>query len=63
MTRSVPEIFGNLKVYGSHLVIQWLDKLDLKLNLILIGLGKHIDFRISLVLIDSMQFKNSSLTK
>ena len=56
-------IFHNLRVYDSHLIMQETDKFDVKVNAIPNGLEKYMAFTINknLVIIDSMQFMNSSL--
>ena len=58
-----PVIFYNLKNYNSHLVMQELDKLNLKLNIIPTGLEKYIRISINnkLSFIDSFQFLRSLL--
>ena len=56
-TKKVPVIFHNLRGYDSHLIFNELDKFDVN------GLEKYMAFFLNknLVLIDSMQFMNSSL--
>ena len=65
MTKKVPVIFHNLRGYDSHLIMQEINKFDVKLNVIPNGLEKYMAFTINnnLVFIDSMQFMNSSLNK
>ena len=48
--------------YYSHLIFNELDKFDVKINVIPNELEKYMANK-SLVLIDSMQFMNSSLDK
>ena len=40
-----PIVFHNLKNYDAHLILQELDKLDFKINVIPNGLEKAIDFK------------------
>ena len=63
MTRKVPVIFHNLRGHKSYLIIREIGKFDVKVNVIPNGLEKYMAFTINniLVLIDSMQFINSSL--
>ena len=63
LTKKVPVIFHNLKGYDSHLILQEIDKFNVKIRAMPNGLGKYMAFTINknLVLIDSMQFINSSL--
>ena len=63
LTKKVPIIFHNLRSYDSHLIMQEIDKFDLKVNVIPNGLEKYMAFIANriLVFIDSMQFTNSSL--
>ena len=65
LTEKVPIIFHNLKGYDSHLIMQEIDRFDVKTNIIPNGLEKYMAFKINnnLVFIDSMQFMNSSLNK
>ena len=65
LTKNVPVIFHNLRGYDSHLIIQKINKSDVKLNVIPNGLEKYMAFTINndLVLIQSMQFMNSNLNK
>ena len=53
----------NLKNYDSHLIIQELRKLNIKINIIKNGLEKYISFSINkkLSFIDAYQFLGSSL--
>ena len=55
--------FNNIKNYGSHLIIQELDKFSYKIKVIPNGLEKYMSFNISniLVFIDSFQCLSSSL--
>ena len=65
MTKKVPVIFHNLRVYDSHLIFCELDNLDVKTNVIPNGLEKYIAFFLNrtLAFIDSVQFMNYSLDK
>ena len=65
LTKKIPVIFHNLKAYNSHLIFSELNKFDMKINVIPYGLEKYMPFFLgrNLVLIDSMQFMNSSLDK
>ena len=65
LTKEVPVILHNFRGYDSHLVLNELDKFDVKINVIPNGLEKYIAFFLNknLVFIDSMQFMNSSLDK
>ena len=65
LTKKVPIIFHNLRVYNSHLIFCELKKFDVKINVIPNGLEKCMAFLgvKHLVFIDSMQFMNSSLDK
>ena len=63
LTKKVSVIFHNLRGYESHLIMQEIDKFDVKISVISNGLEKYMAFTINknLVFIDSMQFMNSSL--
>ena len=61
LTNKISVIFHNLKGYDSHLIMQEIGKLDVKINFIPNGLEKYRDFTINNFTIDSMQFMNSSL--
>ena len=65
LTKKVPVIFHNLRGYNSHLIFCELNKFDVKIRVIPSGLEKYMAFFLNknLVLIDSMQFMNSSLDK
>ena len=65
LTKKIPVIFHNLKVYDSHLIFSVLHKFDLKINVIPNVLEKYMEFFLNknLVFIDSIQFMNSSLDK
>ena len=65
LTKKMPVIFHNLKVYDSHLIFSELHKFNLKVDVIPNGLEKYMTLFLSknLVLIDSMQFINSSLDR
>ena len=56
-------MFHNLRGYDSHLIIKYISKFDVKVNVMPNGLEKYMAFTINkkLVFIDSMQFMNSSL--
>ena len=59
----MPFVFHKLKNYDSHLIMQELDKFNLKINIIPNGLEKYISFTINnkLSFIDSFQFLSFSL--
>ena len=63
LTKKVSVIVHNLRGYDSHLIMQEIDKFDVKISVISNGLEKYMAFTINknLVFIDSMQFMNSSL--
>ena len=65
LTKKVPVIFHNLRGYNSHLIFCELNKFDVKIRVIPNGVEKYMTFFLNknLVLIDSMQFMNSSLDK
>ena len=65
VTKKVPVIFHNLKVYDSHLISKELSKFSVKISVIPNGLEKYMAFTLNknLVFIDSMLFMNSSLDK
>ena len=65
LTKKVPVMSHNSRGYDSHLVMQKINKFDVKLNFIPNGFQKFMVFTInnSLVFIDSMQCTNSSLNK
>ena len=65
LTNKVPVMSHNSRGYDSHLVMQKINKFDVKLNFIPNGFQKFMVFRINnnLVFIDSMQCTNSSLNK
>ena len=48
LSHKIPTVFYNLKNYDSHLVMQELDKFNLKMNVILNGLEKCTSFSINL---------------
>ena len=60
-------MFHNLRGYHSHLIFCEFDKFDVKINVIPNGLEKYMAcfffLNKNLVVIDSMQFMNSSLDK
>ena len=63
LTKKVPVIFHNLRGCNSHLIMQDIDKFNVKINVISNGLEKYMAFKINnnLVFTASMQFMNSSL--
>ena len=63
LTKKIPVTFHNLRGYDSHLIMQEIDKFDVKLSVIQNGLEKYMAFIIpnNLVFIDSIQFMNSGL--
>ena len=64
LNHKIPVVFHNLKNYDSHLIIQELDKFNLKINVIdHHGLKKYMSFSINnkLSFIDSFQLLSSSL--
>ena len=63
MTKEGPAIFHKLRSCGSHLTIQEIGKLDVKVNVIPNGLEKYMAFTVNsnLVFIDSMKFMEFSL--
>ena len=63
LNHKIPAVFHNLKNYNFHLITQELGKFNLKINVILNGLEKHLSFNINntLSFIDSFQFLSSSL--
>ena len=63
LNHKIPVVFQNLKNYDSHLIMQKLDKFNLKINVIASGLEKYMSFSINnkLSFIDSFQFLSSSL--
>ena len=65
LTKRIPVIFHNMKGHDSHLNFSVLHKFNLKINVRSNGLEKYMAFFLNrnLVLIDSMQFMNSSLDK
>ena len=48
LSHKIPTVFYNLKNYDSHLVMQELDKFNLKMNVTLNGLEKYTSFSINL---------------
>ena len=65
LTKKVPVIFYNLRGYDSHLIFYKLKTSDVKIDIIRNRSEKYMAFILNknLVLIDSMQFMNSSLEK
>ena len=47
LTEKVPVIFDNLRGYNSHLIIQEIGKLDVKISVIPNGLKKYMAFTIN----------------
>ena len=56
-------MFHNSGGFGSHLMMQEIDKVDVKSSVMRIGLQKYMAFTINnnFIFIDSMQFMNSRL--
>ena len=65
ITKKVPVIFHNLRGYDSHLIFDEIKNFDVKIGVISNGLEKYMAFLLNknLVIIDSIQFMNSSLEK
>ena len=63
LNHKIPVKSNKLENYDSHLIMQELGKFNLKINVILIGLGKYMSFSINneLSFIDSFQFLSFSL--
>ena len=63
LTKNVPEIFHNLRGYGSHLIFYELIKFGVKIDVMPDGLEKCMAFILNknLVFLGSMQSINSSL--
>ena len=63
LNHKIPVIFHNLTNDDFHLIMQELGKFNLKINVILNGLGKYMSFTINnkLIFIESFQFLSSSL--
>ena len=57
-----PVVLHNLKNYDSHLIIQELDKFNLKINIIPNGMEKYMSFSVNnkLIFVDSFQSLSSS---
>ena len=47
LTKNVPVIFHNLRGYESHLIMQEIDKFDVKINVLPNGLEKYKAFTIN----------------
>ena len=64
-TKNILVIFHNLRGYGSHLIMQEMNKSDVKVSVIPNGLEKYMTLTINnnLVFVDSMKFMNSSLNQ
>ena len=58
LNHKIPIVLHNLKSYDSHLIMQELNKLRSKINVLPNGLEKYMSFNINnkLMLIDSFQF-------
>ena len=65
LTKNVPVIFHNLRGYDSHLIVNEVNKLDVKIDVIPKRLEKYMTFFLQkkIVFIDGIQFMNSSLEK
>ena len=65
ISKNVPVIFHNLKVYGSQLIFKKLSKFNCRVSVIPNGLEKYMSFNLNqnIVFIDSMLFMKSSLDK
>ena len=63
LNHKIPVVFHNLKNYDSHLIMQELGKLNLKINAIPNGLEKDKSFTVNnkLSFIESFQFLRSSI--
>ena len=63
LNHKIPVLFHNLKNYDSHIIMQELGKINLKINVIQNGLEKYMSFSTNnkLGFIDSLQFLSSSL--
>ena len=63
LNHKIPVVFHNIKNYDSHLIMQKLDKFNLKINVIPNGLETYVSFSINtkLSFIDSLQFLSSPL--
>ena len=63
LNHKIPIVFHNLKNYDSHLIMQKLDKFNLKINVIPKELQKYLNFTINkkLSFIGTFQFLSSSL--
>ena len=56
MSKQIPAIFHNLRIYDSHLITKEMSKFDVKVNVIPNGLEKYMAFanNKNLLFIDSM---------
>ena len=63
LSHKIPVVFHNLKIYDSHVIMEELGKLNLKINVVPNGLEKYMSLYINnqLSFIDSLQFLSSSL--
>ena len=64
-TKNIPVMFHNLSGYDSHLIMQEINRFDVKINVIPNGLDKYMVLTIknNLIFLDSIQFMNSTLNK
>ena len=62
LNHKISTVFHNLKNYDSHLIMQEIDKFNVKINVITNGLEKYISYTINnkLSATDSLQFRSSS---
>ena len=60
LCHQIPIAFHILKIYDPHLIMQWLDKFNVKINIIPNGLEKYMSFSIS-NFIHCFQFLSFSL--
>ena len=65
LTKKVPVIFHNMRVYDSHLIFRELYRFNVKINVIPNGLEKYVAIFLNknIVFIECMQFMKSSLDK
>ena len=62
LNHKISTVFHNLKKYDSHLIMQEIDKFNVKVNVITNGLEKYISYTVNnkLSATDSLQFRSSS---
>ena len=62
LNHKISTVFHNLKNYDSHLIMQEIDKFNVKVNVITNGLEKYISYTVNnkLSATDSLQFRSSS---